>query len=113
MSRAIGVVVLLLALPSAGAGTIIRITGQVIYPAGKPVAGVRVAENWFADQTVPLEPNRPTVTDSDGRFSLELELFNRDTVVMAVDAKAERGGLAVISAKEGQRGPIRVGSLAG
>jgi thiol-disulfide isomerase/thioredoxin len=93
---------------NVAAGTIVHVTGRVVDKAANPVAGARVAENWFAEQTAPLEPNRPAITDADGRFSLELELFNRDTVVMAVDAAGKLGGLAVIPAKEAEHGPIRI-----
>ena len=84
-----------------------EVAGRVVDQEGKPVAGARVAENWFAEQTAPLEPNRPARTDADGGFSLEVTLYSRDTVVMAIDPTGSLGGLAVIPAK-GPGGPIRI-----
>jgi thiol-disulfide isomerase/thioredoxin len=110
MKPQVGMVVLLL-WPSANmvAGTIVQVTGRVVDQAGKPVAGARVAENWFAEQAAPLEPNSPAVTSADGRFSLEIELHSRtDTVVMTIDPTGTLGGLAVIPAKDGAGGPIRI-----
>ncbi|MEJ7638243.1 MAG: hypothetical protein WKF75_09785 [Singulisphaera sp.] len=88
MKRRIGVMVLVLVLSSVAnvaGGTIVAVVGRIVDQEGKPVAGARVAENWFAEQTAPLEPNRPARTDADGRFSLEVELYGRGTVVMAID----------------------------
>jgi thiol-disulfide isomerase/thioredoxin len=108
MRHGIGVMILVL-VSSANAvgGTIVEVAGRVVNKEGKPVAGARVAESWFAEQAAPLEPNRPALTDADGRFSLEVELYGRDTVVMAVDPTGGVGGLAVIPVK-GPGGPIRI-----
>ena len=81
--------------------------GRVVDKQGKPVAGAFVAENWFAEQAEPLKPNQPARTDADGGFSLELKLYGRDTVVMAVDHAGGLGGLAVIPVN-GASGPIRI-----
>jgi thiol-disulfide isomerase/thioredoxin len=105
-----GISVMILSLSAnVAAGTIVRLTGQVVDTDGKPVAGARVAEDWFAEQAAPLKPNSPALAGADGRFSLELELHSRsDTVVMASDSTGTLGGLAVIPAKEGPGGPIRI-----
>ena len=81
----IGVLVLLLSSTKV-AGSVVEVAGRVVDPKGTPIAGARVAENWFAEQTAPLEPNRPARTDADGRFSLEVTLYSRDAVVMAIDS---------------------------
>jgi thiol-disulfide isomerase/thioredoxin len=85
----------------------VPVSGRVVDERGKPVAGAQLAEDWFADQTLPLKPNRPARTDAEGRFSLELQLDGRDTVVMARDAAERFGGLQVIPAK-GPDGPIEI-----
>jgi len=110
VKRRIGVMVLVLVLSSVAnvaGGTIVAVVGRIVDQEGKPVAGARVAENWFAEQTAPLEPNRPARTDADGRFSLEVELYGRGTVVLAIDPTGGLGGLAVVPAK-GPGGPIRI-----
>ena len=103
----IGVMVLVLSPATNVAGSIVEVAGRVVDQEGKPVAGARVAENWFSEQMAPLAPSWPALTDANGRFSLEVELHNRDTVVMAIDATGGLGGLAVIPAK-GPGGPIRI-----
>jgi len=101
---------MVLVLSSSGVvagSTIAMVTGRVVDHEGKPVAGARVAENWFAEQAGPLEPNQPARTDADGRFSLEIQLHSRGTLLMALDSTGCLGGLAVIPAK-GLDGPIRI-----
>jgi len=103
----IGVMVLVLSLATNVAGSIVEVAGRVVDHEGKPVAGARVAESWFSEQMAPLEPNRPARTDDDGRFSLEVTLYSRDTVVIAIDPTGSLGGLAVIPA-QGPGGPIQI-----
>jgi thiol-disulfide isomerase/thioredoxin len=92
---------------TAEASAIERVTGRVVDTQGKPVPGVRVAEDWSIDQRGPLSPYRPAVTGPDGKFSFDLEFFGRDIVVMAGDAEGKTGGLATISAKT-PRKPIEI-----
>jgi thiol-disulfide isomerase/thioredoxin len=89
------------------AGSIMEVAGRVIDQQGKPIAGARVAENWFSEQMAPLEPTRPARTDADGRFSLEVTLDSRDAVVMAMDPTGSLGGAAVIPAT-GPGGPVQI-----
>jgi thiol-disulfide isomerase/thioredoxin len=91
----------------AAGGTTVRITGKVADKDGRPIAHARVAENWFAEQTAPLEPDHPVITDADGRFSLSVTVFKRDTILMAIDSTGNLGGLAVIPAKV-PTGPVRI-----
>jgi thiol-disulfide isomerase/thioredoxin len=108
MRDRIGVMVLVLMWSSnAVGGTIVKVAGRVVDQEGKPVAGARVAESWFSEQMAPSEPNRPALTDADGGFALEVELYRRDTVVMAIDPTGGLGGLAVIPIK-GPGAPIRI-----
>ena len=74
MKSWIGVVVLVVATENVAGGVTVQVAGRVVDERGKPVAGAQVAEHWFADQTLPLKPNRPARTDAEGRFSLELQL---------------------------------------
>ena len=99
MRRGLGFLVLILSWTTNVAGSIVEVKGRVVDEQGKPIAGAQVAENWFTEQSVPLEPNRPARTDADGQFSIEVQLYTRDTVVMAIDPTGNLGGLAVIPAK--------------
>lgn len=92
---------------SAKAGTIGKVAGRVVNAKEDPVAGARVAAFWFADQSAPLEPERPAMSGADGRFSLEAELDNRDIVVMAIDGSGALGGFGTISAT-GPREPVQI-----
>ena len=104
----LGALILVVLGASAGrAGTFVSVAGRVVDREGRAVAGARVAESWFAEQAASLEPNRPAVTDAEGRFSLEVEMYGRDSIVMAVDPTGAFGALAVIPAK-GDGGPIRL-----
>ena len=108
MRHRIGVLALILSLSAnVSAVTIVDVLGQVVDHEGKPVAGVRVADTWFAEQSAPLEPSRPTLTDAEGRFSLKLEIYGRDIVVMAIDSTGALGGLAAVAVKD-PGAPIRI-----
>ena len=108
MRHPISVMVLTLACSAqAAGGTIVEVAGRVVDREGKPVAGARVAESWFAEQMAPLGPNRPATTDADGRFALVVELFGRDAALMAIDPTGELGGSVVVPAG-GPDGPIRI-----
>lgn len=102
MKMRIGFMLLLMLSPSVSAdgGDTVQVVGHVVDAQGKPVAGARVAEHWFAKQTGSLEPLRPTRSEADGWFSLEMELHTHDRVVMAIDATGSRGGVATVSAKK-------------
>ncbi|HVC97378.1 MAG TPA: TlpA disulfide reductase family protein [Pirellulales bacterium] len=92
---------------SAEAGAVVRLAGRVVDTTGNPVAEARIAEWWFAEQSAPLELALPTLSGTDGRFSLEVELYNRDSVLMAIDSTGILGGLATISATSPQE-PINI-----
>jgi thiol-disulfide isomerase/thioredoxin len=100
-------VVLVVAAGNVADSGTVRVVGRVVDERGRPVAGAQIAEHWFADQTLPLEPSGPARTDAEGRFSLELQLYGGDMVVMARDAAEQLGGLQVIPAK-GPDGPIEI-----
>ncbi|HWB14365.1 MAG TPA: redoxin domain-containing protein [Pirellulales bacterium] len=90
--------ILALLAVGAEAGTVVRFTGRVVDATGNSVAEARVAEFWFAEQSAPLQPARPTLSDSDGRFSLEVDLHGEDAIVMAMDHAGTLGGVATVSA---------------
>jgi hypothetical protein len=108
MKLRIGIVLLVL-LPAVDvdAGTIVRVEGQVVDAKGKPVAGARISADWMSEQRGPLQPYRPTLSDAEGRFSQELELYGRDQVVMAFDATGHLGGLTTVSPKSPHK-PIQI-----
>lgn len=96
----LGLAALVLATAAnADARSVVQVSGRVVDAKGQPVAGVRIAESWLADHENPLKPARPAVSAKDGRFTLELDLFGRDAVVMAVDATGILGGVAIVRAK--------------
>src|SRR5579863_3574430 len=100
-------VLLLFYAASVPAGTIVQVPGQIVDAKGQPVAGARVADFWFAEQAGPLEPMRGVNSGEDGRFSLEMQLYRFDAVVMAVDKTRNLGGLAVVSVKDPKK-PLRI-----
>jgi thiol-disulfide isomerase/thioredoxin len=91
----------------AGSVTTTKVAGQVIDRAGRPIAGARVALGWLVEQSASLDPVRPARTDAEGRFSLEVPLFDRPTAVMAIGPAGGLGGVAAIPDK-GPAGPIRI-----
>ena len=107
MNLRIGITMLVLGSAlTAEASTIVRVTGQVVDAAGKPVAGASVAEYWISEQGGPLKSERPAVAGSDRRFSLEIELFRFDQALMAFDPTGPPG-VATIGIKSPQQ-PISV-----
>lgn len=84
---------------SADAGTIVKVQGRIVDSQGTPLAGARIADWWFAEEAGALEPQKPAVSGKDGRFSLEVEFYGRDLVVMAVDATGTLGGVARVLAE--------------
>jgi thiol-disulfide isomerase/thioredoxin len=87
----------LLAASNARAGTVVKITGQVVDSGGKPVGGVRVNETWFTAQGKPLEAEHPAISDAAGKFSLEMTLYHLDRALVAFDATGKLGGVAIVS----------------
>lgn len=103
-----GVLTLILAAAaSANAGTIVQVKGRIVDAKGNPVAGARIAERWIAEEAAALKPTRPAVSETDGRFSLEVEFYKRDTLVMAIDATGTLGGLVTVPAKAPEE-PIEI-----
>lgn len=89
------------------AGTIVQVPGQIVDVKGHPVARASVADFWLAEKPGPLEPLRGVKSGDDGRFSLEVELYRFDVVVMAVDKTRTLGGLAIVSVKDPKK-PLRI-----
>ena len=84
---------------NADAATIVKVHGRVLDEKDNPVAGVRIADWWFAEEAGVLEPVKPALSGKDGQFSLELEISNRDLAVMAIDATGMLGGVGTVRAK--------------
>jgi thiol-disulfide isomerase/thioredoxin len=104
MNLRIGITMLVLGSAlTAEASTIVRVTGQVVDAAGKPVAGARVGGYWISEQGGPLKSERPAVSGADGRFSLEIELFRFDQALMVFDPTGQLGGVATIGIKSPQQ----------
>lgn len=98
---------ILLTAATTQAESFARVTGRIVDADGKPAAGARIAEHWYAEDRESLKPVRPAVSSNDGNFLLELELYGRDTAVMAVDATGTRGGVATVHAKTPEE-PIEI-----
>lgn len=108
MGRWFGGVLLTLVASAVGeGGTVVEIAGQVVDGGGKPVAGALVGEHWHIQDGRPMEPDRPTRADGDGRFVLEIERNGRDRLIKAIDPSGKLGGLVVISA-QGPDGAVRI-----
>ena len=102
----VAALVLGLAMPGRAA-TFVTVAGRVVDGAGKPVAGARVSESWFAEQAEPAAPGRAATTDADGRFGLEVMSYGRDLLVTAFDGAMTVGRSAIVPAK-GADGPVRI-----
>jgi thiol-disulfide isomerase/thioredoxin len=105
--QSVALIFALVAVSSAAASTIVKVTGRVVDAKGNSIAGARIAERWFSEEGGALEPTHPAVSDKDGCFSLEVELDDRDTIVMAMDATGRLGGMAMVFAKSPTK-PIHI-----
>jgi hypothetical protein len=99
---AVGIVVLSLAFAATPAqAQATKVTGRVVGADGKAVAGVDVGFYWGADEDGKgMQAYGGSKTDAEGRFTLEANLYGRDSAIFAADAPRESGGFAEISAKE-------------
>jgi len=81
---------LCLSLFFTAAAPAVTITGAVLGPDGKPVAGATVAAYFYR-----LDDNRQTITDVDGHFTLTVELPETKDRYPAGRVAIYRPGLAV------------------
>ena len=104
---------LLLFAGSAPAQDEDKVTGRVVDADGKPVAGAEVAPHWVSSERRGKEKDgrqhgfSAATTDADGRFTARVEFYNRDQVLMAIDAKTNRGGLVSIPAADAAK-PVEI-----
>jgi hypothetical protein len=87
--------VLLVAL-TAHAQDQIKVTGRVVGPAGKPVAGVEVATLWNAAGDR-MTAYKGVTTDAAGRFTLQAHPGL--SVLLALDKERKTGGLMPLGEK--------------
>ena len=90
----VAAVAVLVAFAAGAPGDEVKVKGRVVDEEGKAVAGAEVATGWSADDHRPMSAYRGVKTEADGQFALDVEVYGRDRVVMAV--KGDRGGLAIV-----------------
>ncbi|MFN0052265.1 MAG: redoxin domain-containing protein [Planctomycetales bacterium] len=94
-----GILTIFLAVSaSADAASIVKVQGRIVDVKGNPVVGARISDWWFAERSGVLEPQKPSVSGKDGRFTLELEVHDRDAPLMVVDATGTQGAVASVLA---------------
>lgn len=94
----------------------VKVTGKVVDEQGKPVSGAAIASSWIRSfrgkAADTLRPMEDWATGPDGTFAVELQLYGRDTALLAMDRERKRGGLAVVRAKQpGEPVTITLGPL--
>jgi thiol-disulfide isomerase/thioredoxin len=107
ISAVVPAVVVLSASLAAQAGTAVKITGQIVDAGGKPVAGARISESWSTAEGKPLETDHPAITDAAGKFSVEMEFYQRDRALLAFDGTGKLGAVAIVSHKTPEK-PLRI-----
>lgn len=93
--------------------------GRVVDQTGAPVAGVQVGGQLGIEDTNsdPAAPPQIVIrggkTDADGRFRVSQNFYGEAAALIAYDAASNRGGHAVIEAKDlAKPVEIRIGKLA-
>ncbi|HTU92687.1 MAG TPA: hypothetical protein VMF69_21580 [Gemmataceae bacterium] len=77
----------------------IKVTGQVVDAAGKPVAGVEVSRFWLVENGK-MKPHKGATTNAEGRFALPITFYGRSEALLALDKDRKMGGLIVAEPKE-------------
>jgi len=104
------VVLVAFATDARAAADEVKVKGRVVDEEGKAVAGAEVAPFWGADDSHPMFAYQGVKTEADGQFTLDVEFYGSDRVVMAV--KGDRGGLAVVGpGSAGKPVEIKTGPL--
>jgi thiol-disulfide isomerase/thioredoxin len=101
--------ILFLTRVTAAQGGSVTIKGCVLDRVGKAVAGAEVATMWSAGEGVKDRSKRGQAgfhtvkSDGEGRFTLNVEIGDRDVPLMAIDADRTSGGTAVVPAADAGR----------
>jgi thiol-disulfide isomerase/thioredoxin len=111
--------ILLVAGPSMAQDREVKVKGRVLDPDGKPVAGADVGSFWGVGRDDGPEEGPPgqtafggVKTDGDGRFTVKVDFYGRDSALMAIDADRKIGGIAVVPvADAGREVEIRLAPL--
>ncbi len=93
-------VVLAFGLVGVASGGPVIVKGQVVYADQRRAVGVEVVRFWHCEEAGWIEPTDPIKADDLGGFSLEVDLLGRDAVAMAMDAKREFGGFAIVRSRK-------------
>ncbi len=89
----------------------IKVAGRVVDAAGKPVAGVEVANYWNASNGK-MASYKGATTNAEGRFTLSTAFYGRSQGLLALDRERKSGVLLVLDEKraakliEMQLGPL-------
>jgi thiol-disulfide isomerase/thioredoxin len=93
----------------AAQGGSVTIKGHILDSGGKPVAGAEVASMWSAGGGVKDLTKRGQAgfqsakSDGEGRFTLKVEIGDRDATLMAIDPGRTSGSTAVVPAADAGR----------
>jgi hypothetical protein len=81
----------------------VKVTGKVVDDMGKPVPEVTVASFWVrshrGNAKGMLSPSDGVTTDREGTFTIQMQLYGRDSGLLAMDADRKRGGWVTVPAK--------------
>lgn len=101
------VVVLGLLLPlTAHAQEEVKVTGQVVDAAGKPVAGIDVSAWWYIDNGK-MNSHKGATTNEEGRFTRTEAFYGRSLGLLALDKKRKAGGLLILDEKAAAK-PVEI-----
>lgn len=84
-----------------------KVVGKVVDAKGQGVGDVTIATFWTrsyrgAHKGI-LTPYRDATTDAQGQFTIELQLYGRDSALLAMDRDRRLGGLVLVSAKQPEK----------
>jgi thiol-disulfide isomerase/thioredoxin len=82
----------------------VKVKGRVLDRDGKPVAGAKVARMWSVKEDGEEQDGFGAVTtDGDGRFTVKVDFYGRDSALMAIDRQRTVGGIMVVHAADAKR----------
>ena len=103
----------LLAGSSTAQESAVKVRGCVLDRDGRPMTGVQVSPLWIVGEADGKQsPFGGATTDDTGRFTVKVDFYSRDVVLMAIDSGRMVGGLALVPPSDAKREcEIRVAPL--
>ena len=90
----------LLAGSSTAQESAVKVRGCVLDRDGRPMKGVEVAPMWNVGEADGKQSGFGRVTtDDDGRFTVKVDFYGRDVVLMAIDSGRMVGGMALVPSR--------------